>query len=120
MNNAIDILENAAHNISEAAKDMEQKREELDRTKQNEKVAIAKVTILYQDSKNQKILEAYITSNKDVQNAVNCRITAQGDYEKAKIEHDRQNNLFISARKIASLDEKELAMISGSIIKIDA
>lgn len=116
--NILHTLETAPENIRLAAEKVAQTRTALDRAKHQEKVAVAKATIRHQGAKNQKILEAMVEQDPEVIAQVAATITAQGEYERAKIAHDHQYNLFVSARKLGSMDERELHAISGSTIRV--
>lgn len=103
-------------NIRVAGVKMVQARKQLDKAKLQEKAAVANVIVKNTDAKNQKVLDAIIDNDDVVIAQRLVIIEAQAEYEIAKINHEHQNDLFTSARKIGGMDEKELRAISGSVI----
>lgn len=118
MTNILSILESAPAKIASAAEKVRQKKGALDTAKNNLRVAEALATVTHQDAKNQRLLDALIALDDGVKLARNGLIAATADHESALIELNRQTDAFISARKLAGMDQKELDAIRGSTIQL--
>lgn len=106
--NIREALENGPARISFAAAEMEKARTALDQAKHALSVAIAKATIENESAKNQILLQARVTFDPGVIAAEAKVIEAKGAYELKRIAFDQENDTFISARKLAGVEEAEM------------
>lgn len=111
-----EILETSPENIRVKSEAVEEAEMLVKACKNALSVAEAKATLNHLDSNNQLELKARIATDPDV-----CRIKielieAEGKYRKSVIGLEHAENRFISARKIAGLDERVLHSISSANI----
>lgn len=117
MSNILEILETAPAEIASAAEKVVQAKKDLSLAEQRWGVARAVATVRHQEAKNQMILSALVTQEEEVKACEIAIIHAQAAYESEKLKHDKIYNEFLSARKIAGMDDRELHAISGSTIR---
>lgn len=115
--NILGILESAPAELATLAKTVAERRKDLDLAKHALTVAKARAGIRYQEAKNQTILRSRIDADEEVSRAEVAVIQAKANFEISEIEHRKVYDQFISARKIAGLDERELHAISGSTVR---
>lgn len=116
MSNILQILETAPESIRIAAEQVANDEMVVKSSKLALSVATAKATIQHSEAKNQKLLEALVTQDEDVQRTSLDLFRAEAEVKKSKIALDYEENKFVSARKIGGLDEKVLHSISSSNI----
>lgn len=112
------ILMESPSLIAFKATELVERRADLDQAKLALSVAEAVATITYADkAKNQRILEAYIRQDLEVQKAEADVITSKVAHDLLKVEMEEIENKWISARKLAGLDEQERRMIRNDTIR---
>ena len=116
MSNILETLEKGPENIRIASLKVENAENALKHAKDDLGTAEAIATLKYSDAKNQKLLEANVKLDEDVKTARLKLFEAEATFRTAKIGLDQEENRFVSARKIAGLDEKVLHSISSSNI----
>ena len=115
--NIVGILEESPAKLALLAEDVREKRSQLYAAKHRVKVAKAKATVQYStQAKNQKVLEAMVDCDDDVVEEEKKQIAAQANYECAEIAHRKQYDYFVSARKLAGLDQKELRALYNATV----
>ena len=116
----VTILEQSPAKLAILAEDVRQKRTKLDIAKHNCKVARAKATVeAATKAKNQKVLEAIVEFDEEVMTMERKVIAAHANFENAEIEHRKQYDYFVSARKLAGLDQKELRALYGAHVDMN-
>lgn len=113
----LEVLEKAPSILSSHAVNVVEKRKEYDRAKHDRDVALAKAKIKHQDKRNQELIKAAATAEEEVVQAEVKVIEKRAEYEIADIKHREIYDRFISARKVAGLDEQELSALRGQTIK---
>lgn len=111
-----EVLETSPENIRIKAEAVEEAEMLVKSYKNALSVAEAKATLQNLDANNQLELKARITTDSEVCKIKIELIEAEGKYRKAVIGLEHEENKFISARKIAGLDERVLHSISSSNI----
>jgi len=111
-----EILETSPENIRIKAEEVEEAEALVKACKNALSVAEAKATLNSLDSNNQLELKARIATDPEVCKIKIELIEAEGRYRKAVIGLEHAENRFISARKIAGLDERVLHSISTANI----
>lgn len=113
----VKTLEESPSRLATLAETVREKRTVLDIAKHKVKIAKAKATVKNApEAKNQKVLEAMVEFDEDVMREERELITAQANYEIAEIAHRKQYDYFVSARKLAGLDQKELRALYGATV----
>lgn len=102
--NVTEILENGPQKICEAETAHSQKHIALQNAMRLLEAARASAILKNQDAKNQKVLEALVTQDENVQKADAATITALGEVKLAEIHLRTWENAFTSARKLASMN----------------
>lgn len=102
--NVTELLENGPERICKAESALCENRKQLDKAKLRLEAARASALILNQGAKNQKLLEAMVSQDPEVQKAEAAVIDALGDVKLAEINVHLWENAFASARKLASLN----------------
>lgn len=102
----LEVLKTAPERIETAGQRIVACRKTLDHAKAQLKAAKAKAVIKYADKKNAKLTEAHVDSDPEVIAFEAQVIEAQGDFEAAKLAHEFEEDKFVSARKLTSIDER--------------
>lgn len=120
MSNILEILQTAPANIASA-------NETVIAAENAHKIIKARLaalrnayTLKHREEKNARLIEAQVESESDVAEMVLREIEADTVVKLARNKADRLYNEWVSARKVAGLDERELLSISGSTIQTPA
>jgi len=117
--NILDILESAPALIAAENQKVVEAEQTLAHAEHHLKIAKAAATIRFKDEKNATLTKAYVDTDEEVQAKELAVIAADAAAKIARNRADRVMNEWISARKVASLDERELRSISGSTIRTE-
>lgn len=101
--NVIEWLENGPKLIAERGEKVAQCRKTLDEAKRNLDLARAAATILHGNAKNQKILEANVLKDPEVDRRDADLTTAQANLKVAENDMQEVENAFISARRLSGI-----------------
>jgi len=101
--NVTEILQNGPEMIRQREDVVEAFRKTLDEAEHRLDVAKALAALKYEGAKNQKLLEAAVTTDKDVLEAEAKVIQAKGQYKSAEIALREAENQFTSARKLGGM-----------------
>lgn len=103
MPNVTQVLQQAPQLIATKSEEVESWRKVLDVAKHRLEVARASATMKNEGAKNQKLLEAAVTLDKEVQDAEAEVIRAKAQVAIAEINLQEIENQFTSARKLANM-----------------
>lgn len=113
----LDILEQAPARLAAQAVNVSIARESLSIAKHKLEIAKSNAVIANQQAKNQKILDAYVVVDEEVKQCQEKCILARGEFEIQQIAHGKLYDTFLSARKIAGMDDQELHALRGTTIR---
>ena len=112
----LEILEKAPALLAYRATIVAQKDAAHRRAKHEVEIQKAMARIVHKEERNAELIKAHCDNEAEVKTAVRAEIRTRTDLEIARIEHHRVDDLFISARKVASMDGRELAALRGSTV----
>lgn len=117
MTNVLEILETSPALIASANQRVQEADTALQMAEHHLKVARAAATIKYREEKNATLIKAYVDADPAVQEKELEVIAKEAEAKIAKNRADALVNQWISARKIAGMDQSELDAIRGSTIR---
>jgi hypothetical protein len=117
MSNVLQTLEESPALLATAAEVVAKAKEALDRAKHHAEVCRAAATIANQSAKNSTLLQAHVSMDPAVQEADLEIIRLSAELEIARLQYDRLYNAFLSSRKLAGMDDRELHALRGSTIQ---
>jgi hypothetical protein len=115
--NILAILEEAPHRIRVENEKVIDAETALATGKHKLTIARSMATIRYQEEKNATLTKAKVDTDPEVIQWEVEVIRLNANVEKAKNNADAVENAWISARKLAGLDDRELQAIRGSTIR---
>ena len=118
MSNILEILQAAPAKIAEENVRVIESEKTYKLAKARLSASRNAFTVVHRGEKNSRLIEAMVENEPDIQVLVIAEIEAEASMKMAKNRADGVYNSWVSARKIAGLDERELHSISGSTIKI--
>ena len=118
MTNILEILESAPAEIASANQKVIEAETKLKTVQSKLNATRSAYVIKHKEAKNAKLTDAYVESEEDVINLAAEEIEADSEVRQAKNNTDEIYNRWVSARKLAGLDDREIQAIRGLTIKM--
>lgn len=117
MSTILEILETAPANIASANNAVIDAEKNLRTIRAKLSALRHAYTLKFREEKNARLIEACVENEDDVQQMVLQEIAVEAKVKILKNKAERLYNEWVSARKLAGMDQNELDAIRGSTIR---
>ena len=115
----ITILQQAPAQLAYHARQIQETMKLHDTAKHHLRVARARARIAHKGERNQTLINAYCDADEEVTKGEVEVIGARANLEIARINWHEWDDKWMSARKIAGIDETELKALRGQVVRPD-